>query len=84
MTGIFDAKAPLDPGFEQIAELRHHREQQRDDAAIATGAERSKTIARRRTATITAPSVPPMAPDQVFFGLTAGISFGPPNARPAK
>ncbi len=31
-----------------------------------------------------APSVPAMAPDQVFFGLTAGISFGPPKARPAK
>ena len=31
-----------------------------------------------------APSAPATAPDQVFFGLTAGISFGPPKARPAK
>ena len=31
-----------------------------------------------------APSVPAIAPDQVFFGLTAGNSFGPPKARPAK
>ncbi len=28
--------------------------------------------------------VPPSAPDQVFFGLTRGMSFGPPSARPAK
>ena len=28
--------------------------------------------------------VPPMAPDQVLFGLIAGASFGPPIARPAK
>ena len=41
-------------------------------------------IRDREPATITAPSVPPIAPDQVFFGLTAGQSFGPPIARPAK
>ena len=36
------------------------------------------------SATITAPIVPTIAPDQVLFGLTAGINFGPPKARPAK
>src|SRR5215813_3430809 len=34
--------------------------------------------------TIMAPAVPAIAPDQVFFGLTTGINFGPPKARPAK
>ena len=30
-----------------------------------------------------AASTPPMAPDQVLFGLMAGASFGPPRVRPA-
>ena len=29
-------------------------------------------------------SMPPTAPDQVFFGLTRGASLGPPIARPVK
>ena len=33
---------------------------------------------------MTAASVPPIAPDQVFFGLTCAISLGPPIARPEK
>ena len=36
------------------------------------------------SAAITAAAVPPTAPDQVFFGLTFGISLGPPTARPMK
>src|SRR5262249_27990137 len=28
--------------------------------------------------------MPPVAPDQVFFGLTRGARFGPPSARPTK
>ena len=51
--------------------------------AIAVQLNAPKKLATR-TATIMAPSVPATAPDQVFFGLTAGISFGPPKARPAK
>ena len=31
-------------------------------------------------ATAVAHKVPPTAPDQVFFGLTAGHNFGPPTA----
>src|ERR1700724_3983326 len=31
-----------------------------------------------------AATAPPTAPDQVFFGLTAGHNFGPPSARPRK
>ena len=83
MACILGAELALDPGFEQIADLRHHRQQQRDDRDRRP-VERCRNSRRPARATIMAPSAPAIAPDQVFFGLTAGISFGPPKARPAK
>src|SRR5690348_15311309 len=40
--------------------------------------------AENTAATAKLPEKPPMAPAQVFFGLTFGQSFGPPMPRPAK
>ena len=69
--------------FKQIAELRHRRQQQRDDGDRAQ-LERAEPPRDQHARRSTAPSAPAMAPAQVFFGLTAGANFGPPIARPAK
>ena len=80
---ILGAELALDRGFEQVAGLRRdrkhkrHKHQHRGDNKPAQPA---TTIEARRDRR----QVPPTAPDQVFFGLTAGQSFGPPIARPAK
>ena len=50
---------------------------------VAMGLRIENICAIARAATI-AMMVPPIAPDQVFFGLIDGASFGPPKARPAK
>ena len=49
--------------------------------AIATSPASAAALATA-TATRTAATVPPSAPDQVFFGLTRGTSLGPPSRAP--
>ena len=82
MARILGAEAAFDGGFEQVPGLREHRSDGRS-SPNATTSERPAAIATASAAAIAA-SVPPIAPDQVFFGLMCGASFGPPSARPTK
>ena len=61
--------------------LRQHRQRRAEQpAARAAG----RTRRRSPTPTSSAATTPPPSPAQVLFGLSAGASFGPPIARPAK
>ena len=82
LAGILDAEAPLDRGLEEIAELRNHR---KNAAHISnSGPAFPRSSAAKPAATARLSAKPPMAPAQVFLGLTRGQSFGPPMPRPAK
>ncbi len=80
---VLGVELALDRGLREIARLR-------DDGENECNHRRGRQVRRRRigAATTTPPTtpatVPPIAPDQVLFGLTRGISFGPPTARPTK
>ena len=77
-TGIFRAEPPFHPGFRtnrQIAPGLKVRMQSQGSQAVLDDPKSRATS----SAAIMAPAVPAIAPDQVFFGLTAGISFGPPR-----
>ena len=83
--GVLGAEPPLDRRFEQVAGLRQRptaRARRSPTAASPLGAEDGGDREHRRPRWPR--RVPPSAPDQVFFGLTRGTSFGPPIARPAK
>ena len=79
---ILGAEMALDRGFQQVAGLRGDRKHEGDQHQH-WGDSKPRELDDDSPAA-TPPSVPPTAPDQVFFGLTAGHSFGPPIARPTK
>ena len=80
---ILGAEPALERGFEQVAGLRDNRQHQREQGDREQSVQRRRNCATTIAAT-TAATVPPIAPDQVFFGLTRGTSLGPPTARPTK
>src|SRR5690606_16437386 len=56
----------------------------RNAAAVCIGCQATPPANRTSWLATRPASVPPIAPDHVFFGLIDGASLGPPKARPAK
>jgi hypothetical protein len=82
MTGVLGAEAPLDPGFEQIADF-----DATDRIRAMSGIINPppwRTIKATPTPAPTPAAAPNTAPDHVLPGDMRGASFGPPRARPQK
>ncbi len=86
---ILGVEVPLESRLAEVSQLacdRRHGRGERDgrgDPREASSPRRSRPPQRPRPQR-TAPASPPTKPDQVFFGLTRGQSFGPPKWRPVK
>ena len=74
----------LDRGFEQIAGLRYHRQKPAPQGPASARPTSRASFTRSGSPPLCRRAFRRRRPDHVLFGLTAGQSFGPPSARPAK
>ena len=88
MARILDVAMALEGGFAEVPDLARNRGDDRQSMMVLRRLkgwiQPSRWAAMPREIPRGPRQAPPIKPDQVFFGLTRGQSFGPPNARPTK
>jgi len=90
LAGVLDAEPPFHRGLEQVRQSWEATESDAPAARIGPNPEHlrrfhlGKPMATKPRQPARLGTKPPMAPAQVFFGLTRGQISGPPIPRPAK